>query len=420
VNRVIQRSLAEQVFHRAVAACDPQRRVADALALMIRHEEPHRERLGIAVGKTALAMARGVGPVSRGLAVTLADDGGDLPGGWRLLIASHPEPDERSVAAGRAVLDLVTSATDEDVVIALISGGASALIEQPRVPLAEFRAITSSLMHAGAPIAELNTVRTALSAIKGGQLAMACRARILTLVASDVVGDRIPVVGSGPTIGPWLEAPASPIDAGVAAEQRRRTAVAILEQHAIAVPATLREPMPAHPVTRDDRAVLVTSIGEFAKWVRLELAASGVRAHRRHDDRIEGEVVTVAEQLAARAKRNRPFVGYGEPTLRVPADHGQGGRAQQLALELAKRLRGTDRSALVAGTDGIDGPPPRHHPAPAGAFIDGTTWDRVVGAGLDPEAALARCDAGTALQAVDALFVCGPTGVNHADIVIVG
>jgi glycerate 2-kinase len=170
---------------------------------------------------------------------------------------------------------------------------------------------------------------------------------------------------------------------------------------------------------RDDRATLVAAIGDFAKLVRGELAAAGLRAQA-GGLALDGDVVAVADRLAVRARRGKLFVAHGEPTLRVPAEHGHGGRAQQLALELARRLRDSDRSALVAGTDGIDGPPLQHRPTPAGAFVDGTTWSHIISLGIDPDAALARCDAGTALHAAGALFVTGPTGVNHADIVIVG
>jgi hydroxypyruvate reductase len=128
----------------------------------------------------------------------------------------------------------------------------------------------------------------------------------------------------------------------------------------------------------------------------------------------------VAEVAAQLAQISGPIVAWGEPTLRVPADHGDGGRAQQLALALAGRLRGRDVAALVVGTDGIDGPPPRDRPSPAGAWVDGATWDAVIAAGHDPAAALVRCDAGSALAAAGALVVTGPSGINHADLVIVG
>jgi hydroxypyruvate reductase len=300
-------------------------------------------------------------------------------------------------------------------VIALVSGGASALVEQPRVPLAELRAIAGALMAAGAPIAELNTVRGALSELKAGGLALACAAPIVTLVASDVIGDRLDVIGSGPTIGPWLAAPGAPVEVGLAEDARRRAAIAILERRGLAVPAALAAPIPPRQVGRADRALLVAPLAAFADVACEALAAAGIRA-RRLDPPLQGDVAGAAHRLAAEAP---PLVAWGEPTLRVPADHGDGGRAQQLALALARLVRGTARALLVAGTDGVDGPPPRAgRPSPAGAFVDGGTWDAIAAAGVDPDRALARCDAGTALAAAGALFVPGPTGVNHADVVI--
>src|SRR5262249_26839084 len=107
-------------------------------------------------------------------------------------------------------------------------------------------------------------------------------------------------------------------------------------------------------------------------------------------------------------------------TVRVPRAHGSGGRSQQLALVLARELRGAPHSAFVVGTDGIDGPPPPDRPSPAGAWVDGATWDAIAARGIDPAAALAACDAGTALSALGALVVTGPTGINHADLILVG
>ncbi len=414
------RELAEAAFARAVQSCALDRRVAEALAGLSPPLSAAGRRLGIAIGKAALAMARGAS-IDRGIAVVPvggvgAGQGAGAPSGWRVIEAAHPAPDERSLAAGRAVRELAESASPGDVVIALISGGASALVEAPRVPLAELRALTGALMAAGAPIAELNAVRGALSDLKAGRLALACAAPIVTLVASDVVGDPLDVVGSGPTIGPWLAAPpGAPVEIGLTEDARRRTAIAILEQHGLAVPPVLAAPIPPRQVMRTDRALLVAPLAAFADAACEALATAGIAA-RRLDPPLEGDVAAAAHRLAAETP---PFVAWGEPTLRVPADHGDGGRAQQLALALARLFRGTARALLVAGTDGVDGPPPRAgRPPPAGAFIDGTTWDAIAAAGLDPVRALARCDAGTALAAARALFVPGPTGVNHADVVI--
>jgi hydroxypyruvate reductase len=220
-------------------------------------------------------------------------------------------------------------------------------------------------MASGAPIQDINRVRTELSALKGGKLARACAAPVTTLVISDVVGDDPHVVGSGPTV-----------------------------------------------TDRDgDRVEVIAPFRAFVD--AMHVVAGQVRRPMSFD-------VEEAAAKLDRASQGDFVLGWGEPTVRLPPDHGVGGRAQQLALHLARRFRGGDRAALVAGTDGIDGPAPPGWPAPAGAYVDGATWNAIARAGIDPERALERCDAGTALQAIGALFVTGPTGINHADVAIVG
>lgn len=343
--------------------------------------------------------------------------GGELPRGWRLLEAAHPEPDEHSVAAGLELQAFVRAPRDIDVIVALISGGASALAEVPILPLPEFVATIRGVMAAGAPIDEINAVRGALSAIKAGQLAQAAVAPIVTLAVSDVIGDSLAVIGSGPTVGPWLASPGAFLDDGTAA--RRSRARAILERHDVPVPLVLVEEPPARPsIIRSDLARVIAPMASAAHAAVRALASRGITATL-IEAPLTGEIEAVAHLLATRGGA-MSFVAWGEPTLRIPAVHGTGGRAQQLALVLARELRGTARGALVAGTDGIDGPPPPDRPAPAGAWVDGTTWDAIVAAGRDPAAALATCDAGTALAAAGALVVTGPTGINHADLVILG
>jgi hydroxypyruvate reductase len=452
---VIDRALAEAVLRDVIAACDPARRVREALAEpAIAARLTGRRRFAFAAGKAALAMARGAGEVVDGVAVVPRGAGGALPRGWRLVEAAHPEPDAASVAAGQAVRHLVAAAAADDVILALISGGASALIEVPseasgeasgqsseeasgqssEVPSGESSAVPSEVsttvpvgdlgelvatvrgvMAAGAPIEEINAVRGALSAIKAGKLARAAAAPIVTLAISDVIGDPLAVIGSGPTFGPWLGAP-------VATATRAR---AILARHGVGVPAVLvgaagqadiDDAVPALGAARRlDHAAVIAPMASAAQAAVQALAARGVAAHR-IEAPIAGEVEAVARALLASAG---PLVAWGEPTLRVPRGHGVGGRAQQLALVLARGLRGTTRSALVVGTDGIDGPPPIGRPAPAGAWVDGTTWDAIA-AHRDPAHALAICDAGAALAAVGALVVIGPSGINHADLVILG
>jgi hydroxypyruvate reductase len=352
---MIPRADCERAYAAAVLACDPERLVRVRLG-------GQQFDVGLAFGKAALAMARGAGPVARGLVVAPALDGKALPLGWSARDSAHPLPDDRSVAAGEAAIQLVRSAQAGDRVLALVSGGASSLVECPLegVSLAALRLRVSERMAAGATIHQINALRVALSAIKGGKLAALCAAPITTLAISDVFDDDIATIGSGPTI----------------AHRGADTEAVIAPMHA------------------------------FADAFARKIARS----------RADAPVITDVRAVDLELDR----VAWGEPTVALPADHGVGGRAQQLALHLARHLRGTDRSAFVAGSDGIDGPPPPDRPAPAGAYVDGTTWDAIAAAGIDPDRALARCDAGTALHAVGALFVPGPTGINHADIAIVG
>jgi len=412
---MIARGVAEAVLRDVIAACDPAARVREALGEpVVAARLAGRRRVGFAIGKAALAMARGAGEVAAGIAVVPRGGGGPLPVGWRLLEGSHPVPDPASVAAGRAVDALVRAAGPGDAVLALMSGGASALVELPVVALDELVATVSAVMAAGATIDEINAVRGALSAIKAGQLALAAAAPVVTLAVSDVIGDPLAVIGSGPTIGPWLAAPGIAVDDGAAA--RRPRARAVLARYGVAAPAWLAAELAAGQVARSDHAAVIAPMASAGRAAVQALAARGIAAAL-IEAPVAGDVEAVAAALVALPGAR---VAWGEPTLRVPAVHGEGGRAQQLALVVARRLRGGDRAAFVVGTDGIDGPPPADRPAPAGAWVDGTTWDAITAAGIDPAAAVARCDAGTALAAVGALVVTGATGINHADLVILG
>ncbi|MGE0550136.1 MAG: DUF4147 domain-containing protein [Kofleriaceae bacterium] len=370
---MIARGIAEAAVIDAIAACDPSKLVARAVAQpAIVQRLAVRTVIGLAVGKAAIAMARGAGPVTRGLVVSTAHETPDLPSGWRYVRGSHPEPDAASEAAGTEALSLIRSAAPADIVLALISGGSSALLELPvpGVSIDELASRVRARMRAGDSIHELNRLRTTLSAIKGGQLAAVSRASVISLVISDVVGDELAVIGSGPTI--------------------------------------------AHRAS--DHAELIAPMSSFAEAVVDALGQRGIPARRIEAPFVE-DVKEVAVQLASSSD---VVVGWGEPTVTLGASSGEGGRARQLALELARRLRGTDRSALVAGSDGVDGPVAMSGAAIAGAFVDGTTWDAIAAAGIDPEAALARADAGPALAAVGAQLITGATGINHADVMIVG
>ncbi len=378
-----------RAWRAAVAACAPAAVVARAIA-----DEPALARGAVtvlAMGKAAAAMAAGavvaLGPrVRGGLVVTgdgVAVDEAELAAaGLALRRAGHPVPDARSEAAGRALLAAAAGVRAGDTLLALVSGGASALVAVPRpgLTLAEKVARTEAVRRSGAPIAALNRARGELSAVKGGRLAAACPGRVVTLVASDVPGDDVAVVGSGPTV------PGKPGD-----------------------------------VVR-----LVAGLGRLRQEAARALAADGWREVGEHAPPLEGDVAAVAArvlEVAAGLAAGAAWVAGGEWTVEVPVDAGTGGRAVQLALLVARGLAARDLGrdggraevrVLVAGSDGVDGTGPA-----AGAVVDGATWGRLAAAGIDGERALRRCDAGAALAAIGATVVSGPTGTNHADLVIV-
>jgi hydroxypyruvate reductase len=431
-------------------------------------------------------MARGLGPVEQGVIVipargdgvtrdvaTGAIDFADVPSGWRVIESAHPFVDERSVIAAKAVREVVDAAGEGDVVLALISGGASALIEEPidGITIEELAATTREVMESGAPIAELNDVRATLSRVKRGGLVANCMAPVLTFAISDVIGDGLAIIGSGPTIGSWF------VDDE---ESRRERAIEILGHRKLVVLAVARAaqvsraeaayrsragaalrvvreatppsiarssvrvraedeseddyerrlrahldiPMYRASAPRDRDLALVVGTMERFSSAAMGALLPAMWIERLHRP-LDGDVAACAKRLVelvgvSDAKVHGTYVAWGEPTLRVPEDHGEGGRAQQLALELAKALRGTSLIAMAIGSDGIDGPPPKDRAAPAGAIVDGATWDAILAKGYDPERALERCDAGTVLDAVGALVVTGPTGINHGDLVVIG
>lgn len=358
----------EAVWRAAVAACDPRRVVRECGVAI----EAERIVL-VAIGKAAGAMAAGAADVwgariGDGLVVTV--DGVEVPEtvterGWHVRHAGHPVPDARSEAAGREVMEMAKAVGAGDVLLVLISGGASALCAVPRdgIDLAAKVVVVAKVMASGAPIAELNRVRKELSAIKGGKLTAMCPGKVVTLVVSDVPGDDVSIVGSGPTV------PGKPGD----------------DVHLLAGLQTFRD--------------------HAARAIGDGLTPSPVLEGRVEEVAIE--VVRVARMLRV----GEAWVAGGEWTVAVTGT-GRGGRATHLALMVAKEISGTGGvRVLVAGSDGVDGTGPW-----AGAVVDGETWGRV---GEEGERALRECDSGSVLEAVGATITSGPTGVNHADLVIV-
>ncbi len=307
--------------------------------------------------------------------------------------------------------------TANDRVLALISGGGSALLVAPAagITLAEKRAITTALLRSGASIGEMNCVRKHLSAIKGGRLAAAAwPAQVLTLAISDVPGDDAAVIASGPTVGD----PTTAVDA-----------LKVLDFHNIAIPEALRArllsgeletPKPGDPRLANGEFRLVASPRQMLEAAATEAHALGVTPLIL-GDAIEGEAREVAKVLAGMALSCRAH-GYpaqapcvllsgGETTVTLKADNGRGGRNSEFLLGLALALDGTPGiHALAADTDGIDGSEDN-----AGAFVAPDTLARARALGVDPRQRLAGNDAWGFFAALDDLLVTGPTRTNVND-----
>ena len=398
---------ARALFDSGVQAVEPGQAVARALAA-----EPIPDFAGrlavVAVGKAAGAMMRAalaaVQP-SEALAVSNKGNADPIPG-VDVRTAGHPVPDSDGLRAARAVQDLAQGLTARDRLLVLVSGGGSALLPAPvaGVTLQDKIAVSRSLLACGADITEMNLVRQHLSRLKGGGLLrIAAPAAVHALILSDVVGDDLRVVASGPTVAPI----------GTRADARD-----VLQRHGLW--PDLPEAVRAHLQQSEDLAMR-----EETPRAQNRLIGSNAMALRmmaRHDPAaIEvtqplcGDVADAAETVLDRvAGRRGTWLFGGETTVRLRGD-GRGGRNQELALRVAllaqaRRIDGP-WVFLSGGTDGRDGPTDA-----AGAVVDDGTIARIGAAGIDPQAALARNDSYTALAAAGDLLMTGPTGTNVADL----
>ncbi len=410
-------TLLRGMYDAAVAAVDPAAAVRGALVLdddVVRCGDmaiPATGRLIVlAFGKAASAMARGLCDVlgdraMEGVIVTShAPDDAPFP----VIIGGHPSPTQGSIEGAEALLRLARSAQSGDVVFALVSGGGSAIATMPAdgLTLADLEVASRTLMNAGADIAELNTVRKHLSGFKGGRLGAACgSATLVTLIVSDVVGDAVDVIASGPTV-------ADRSSFGDALDVVKRRGV----RHA--VPATViahlergaRGEIEETPETgHDDHHVQIVAGAAAAASAALEFAERHGTQGRILTTTLEGEARGEAVRMVASAEPGKVLVVAGETTVNVTGS-GRGGRNQEAALAAALHLDDVT-TFLAAGTDGIDGPTDA-----AGAIVDGTTADRIRSAGIDPETALENNDAYTALTASGDLIITGPSGTNVGDV----
>jgi hydroxypyruvate reductase len=379
--------------------------------------------LVLGCGKASAAMARAVEDV---LGDRIADGFVVVKDGYtaptrrvRLVEAGHPVPDARGEAAAARLLAMAEEAAADDLVIFLVSGGGSALTPAPAPPvtLAEKQAVTRLLLAAGATINELNAVRKHLSRLKGGQLARAAApAGVLALVLSDVVGDPLDVIASGPTVPD----PTTFADALEVLTRRgilERVPASVRARLEAGAAGEVREtPKAGDPVFAGVRNVVIGN-----NELVIEAAAAKARALGYTPEvltrALQGEARDVARDLLDRAAALAPpscLVAGGETTVTVRG-RGRGGRCQELALAAALALQRDDpRVVLAAGTDGTDGPTDA-----AGGIADAGTVTRGTGAGLDARRSLDDNDAHRFLAAAGDLVVTGPTNTNLLDLYLV-
>lgn len=401
-----------EAFDAALNAVEPRRLVRESLAAAGGSPTvggrllPARRVWVLAFGKAAPAMARGADDalgeqIHRGLVVT--DETADVPSWARLVEGGHPIPDQGSVRGAHAAISLVESIAPDDLLLALVSGGGSALLEAPieGLNLDDLRCLNDRLIRSGAPIGDMNRVRRAVSMVKGGRLANRCRGRIATLVISDVGSDPA-VVASGPTVAAGDEADRIPVER-------------ILDKFGIEGPVARR----AVKSARSHRRTAPTRIRRGPALILADCFTAGRAATRYLADAgfavtlgegpLTGETGAAVLQGLASTPDGTAQVLVGETTVRVRGG-GRGGRNQHAALVAGLALAGSPYRFLAAGTDGIDGPTDA-----AGGCVDGATV-------TDPELArrhLTEHNSYPYLEQVGALLRTGKTGTNVADLWIV-
>ena len=411
--RFVTRSLKDErvlrILQAALEAVEPGRAVRRELG-----ERPIEGPAHVlAVGKAALPMLEGLAGllnIRKLLAISkyLPDAAVSI---FHMLPGGHPVPDERSLIAGKAALEFVEQLGPADRLVCLISGGGSALMSAPTLPLEELQRLTSALLASGARIDEINVLRRHLDAVKGGGLARAAGgADIVSLILSDVVGDPLEAIASGPT---------APDPTGL--EEAR----AVLEKYGLkddfpAVLPALRETLkPGNPVFERVQNRIIGSGSIAIRAALTQAQAEGFKAEELTSS-LQGEARQMGMELAGRLRARalngpRPFcvVAGGETTVTLKGK-GRGGRNQETALAAVHELDGLEGVLFISiASDGEDGPTDA-----AGAVVTGETLRRARALGLDPDGALTENDSYSFFDALGDLIRTGPTGTNVNDLVM--
>ena len=371
---------------------------------------------GLAIGKASIPMLTALAevlPLSDALAISKHISSLSL-NLFPVVLGSHPIPDAKSLYAGQRVLEFVSALHEDDTLICLISGGGSALVTAPHdgITLEDMQSLTSLLLSCGARIDEINTLRRQLDRIKGGGLSRAAKAEVISLILSDVIGNPLEAIASGPT----FPNPTTNADA-----------LAILKKYHIEekVPDSIIGFLESRSLLPDFQQLAVgvqnIIIGDnaFAAQAALEQAGREGFSAEILTNELQGEAREVGVMLAKQlrqeiSKRPRPFclIAGGETTVTIKGD-GKGGRNQELALSTVKEVAGVhDVFLITLGTDGEDGPTDA-----AGAVVTGDSAWMAERLGVDAADHLSRNDAYAFFDALGDLIRTGPTGTNVNDLI---
>jgi len=430
------RDVAWKIMRAALAAVDPARAVKNYFAAhpdAAAHIQTTPGRVFVVgAGKAGAPMAQAVAElfgnaIAGGCVIVKTGHTGKTPPpNIDVRQAAHPVPDESGLQAARQIEQLLAQTTPDDTVLCLISGGGSALLTLPAegISLADLQETTRQLLAAGSTINEINTIRKHLSAVKGGGLArMAAPARIYTLILSDVVGDPLEVIASGPTVPD----PSTFADAWALVERYRlqnSLPAAVAQRLRAGVAGLVADtPKPGNPIFEHVQNQIIGS-NLIAARAAVQAAESAGFSAQLLSTFVEGEAREVGRVVAGLAKgllknetalaRPACLVLGGETTVTLKGS-GKGGRNQEMALAAAIALQGWPNALVVClGTDGNDGPTDA-----AGAFADGNTVARARAQGLDAPDFLNRNDAYHFFEALDQLIITGPTNTNVNDLTLI-
>ncbi|PLV55812.1 glycerate kinase [Thermotoga sp. SG1] len=403
---------AIEIARNSIESVLPDRAVKDTLKRL-----NLQDVLLVSVGKAAWRMAQAAyeilnGKIRKGIVITKYGHSEGPINDFEVYEAGHPIPDENTLKATRRVIEMVEGLNEKDTVLFLLSGGGSALFELPMegVSLEEIQEITDLLLKSGANIEEINTVRKHLSQVKGGRFAEKVHpAKVITLVLSDVLGDRIDVVASGPTS----------LDTSTSEE-----AIKILERYKINVSNNVKKALlketPKH-LSNVEIHVLgnVQKVCEAAKKIAIEkgfnseILTTALDCEAKEAGRFIASIMKEIKFRDRPLKKPAAVILGGETVVHVKGK-GLGGRNQELALSAAIALEGIEGVVLCSvGTDGTDGPTDA-----AGGIVDGRTVKILKEMGEDPIEYLENNDSYNALKKAGALFKTGPTGTNVNDLIV--